>query len=92
MEDEVKTTKHEVPTTEEQRFESAHNDMAINYLQSILQLLFFQGQKELDHYKKSIEMPNGGIYLLQLQHVTGQKINIPDIFMKSSEEAPAEKK
>lgn len=70
------------PTPED--IEAAQTEVARAYLQAVLELLFLSGQEELNFVKKSIEMPNGGTYLLQLQHVTGPKLNIKNLFEQGS--------
>lgn len=69
-------------TPNEQELESAHNTIARAYLQAVLELLWLADHQELNFIKKSIETPDGGVYILQLQHVTGPKINVQELFTK----------
>lgn len=62
--------------TEAERFENAHNEVAKAYLNAVLQLLYFQKWGELNYLKKTIKTPEGGIYLLQIQHVDGPIIDV----------------
>jgi hypothetical protein len=72
------------PKTKEQQLEDAHNTIASAYLQAVLELLWMAGHEELNFIKKSVETPDGGVYILQLQHVTGPKINVQNAFAKKS--------
>lgn len=66
------------PTPEQ--LEKAHTDLAQAYLESLLQIMSFTDQDEVNFMKKTVETPNGGIYLLQFQHVSGPKINLKEDF------------
>ena len=65
------------PTKKE--FEAAHNEIARAYIQAVIEILFLQGHEELNFVKKTLEMPDGGTYLLQLQHVSGPKLHVQGI-------------
>lgn len=60
------------------QLEDIHNEIARAYIQAMLQVLYLQKHGELNFVKKTIEMPNGSVYLLQVQHVTGPKLNVTD--------------
>lgn len=68
-------------TTEQltkEEIEKAHNEIAQAYLSAMLSLLALSGQEEVNFIKKSVETHNGGVYLLQFQHVSGPKIVLRD--------------
>jgi hypothetical protein len=71
---------------EPNEIESIHNEAARTYIKALLPLVALSGIDELNFVKKTLEMPDGGIYLLQLQHVMGPKINLKEIFPMESKE------
>lgn len=60
--------------------EDAMNTVTSEYLSAVLTFLSQDDSlDEISYFKKSIEMPNGGIYVLMLQHVTGPKLSLKSI-------------
>jgi hypothetical protein len=66
----------------------ACNEMGRVYLSSLLQVLALTGLEELNFVKNSFTTPGGGLYLLQVQHVSGPKINLKELL--PNEQAPAQ--
>ena len=71
--------------------EAAHNEVVRAYVQAILEIMALSGQDEVNFLKKTLEMPDGGIYLLQFQHVSGPKISLKELFPTQSKEKTDEK-
>lgn len=74
-------------TISDEEFEKGQNESAKRYLQAVMDLCYLRGQDELNYVKKTIEMPDGGIYLLQLQHVAGPKIDLQTLYAADKEKA-----
>lgn len=60
--------------------ENAQNELARSYFHGVLELAYEDGVQEFNFMKKAITTPIGGVYLMQIQHVTGPKIDLPSIF------------
>ncbi|HKZ42069.1 MAG TPA: hypothetical protein VJ044_13985 [Candidatus Hodarchaeales archaeon] len=58
-----------------EQIEAAHTEMAQMYLAGVLQVLNIQGHGELNFLKKTVTTPQGGVYVLQILHVEGPKID-----------------
>lgn len=72
----------------EAEIEKAHNDIAQAYITAILELMALSGQDEVNFMKKSVSTPEGGVYLLQFQHVSGPKIRLSELFRRDDNAAP----
>jgi hypothetical protein len=60
-----------------ERLKNAHREIAQAYLQAVLDLVAMQGGiDEVNYIKTPFKTPEGGSYLLLLQHVEGPKISI----------------
>lgn len=59
--------------------DEAKIDINKAYLDAVVQIMAMEGFKEINFWKTSIVTPDGGVYILQLQHVNGPKIQLPVI-------------
>lgn len=70
------------PTPED--FEKAYNEVTAAFLKASLELLYLQKHEEFNFFKKTITFGNGGVYLLQIQHVAGPKLNVQTDLIKTA--------
>jgi len=54
----------------------AFEEVGMVYFLAVSEILFAKGHKEFNFLKSTIHTPNGGTYLLQIQHVDGPKIDL----------------
>lgn len=67
-----------------EEIEKGHTEIARAYILAMLDLMFLSGQEEVNFMKKTLETPDGGVYLLQVQHISGPKINLKTLYSKKS--------
>lgn len=76
--------------------EKANNQTAIDFVSNVALLMANQGLTDINFWKKCVTTPDGGVYLLQLIHVDGPKIQLKAIYPEMAEArpvaVPAEKK
>lgn len=74
-------------TEKNKQYDQLHSENAKFYLDNLLSLFFAEDEKrqELDHVTKTIETPDGGVYLLQFQHVKGPRIKRAQVFKKKED-------
>lgn len=63
----------------EEEIEKAFSEVSGGYFVALLEILYAAGHQELNYVKKTITTPQGGVYIIQLQHVTGPKINVQSL-------------
>lgn len=56
--------------------EKAYEQISREFLSALIQIAFVENKTELNFFKTVIKTPDNGVYLLQLQHVDGPKINL----------------
>ena len=61
-----------------EEIEAGYNEITRVWLEAIMSLMIIQEVKELTFFNKSVKTPNGGLYLLQFQHVDGPKIQLAE--------------
>lgn len=73
---------------EPHEIEKLLNDLTRGYVEGILYYTAAMGQSEVNFIKKTMETPDGGLYLFQFQHVSGPKIDLKDIRWGTSLKKP----
>lgn len=68
--------------------QEAYRELNKAYLTAIIEIMASEKLPEINFYKTTIQTQDGGVYLLQLQHVSGPKIDLKQFYL-SDPDKPA---